>query len=379
MPISQEMNNRERPFFAPYQPVPLNGCVPSREFISTTTEFQLHSSPAMMSDSGYFNPAKAYSSITTADLQLQQEEKIHQVYCQQQMYMDRLQHHFQQQLQSEHGPQHMQAMQWSCDQPYSQQRKSVSFNESVDVLEITHLNDIEDEEKEQIWLSKDDYARIKAEIYYHLRRGGTRINSRRRESSDALIDSSSFTFRGLETKLLQQQRRSNQREATDAVLNEQLFQRTEKSNLPEVIAMLYNVLSFPCQQHAFEVGVDDAKAVYSNNSNNDVDEKMDGAGTGTDVTVSRATPKMLFECMPVDSEIAYAGDSIVERLAQEEASYCNRIGVDAGSPLATIASVEDWLVERFQMGKLLALHMAHIRQLNTKTVRETLCSAAKRI
>lgn len=368
-------DNRERPFFAPYQHVPLNGCEPSREYIGTNTEFHHHPSPEVTVDSGYYNQTKTYScsSITTTDLQLQQEETTNQAYHRQQQNMDQHQHQhrFEPQQQPGYGPQHIQG-QWCCQEQNHQQRKTVSFSESVDVLEVKHLNDIDDEEREQTWFSKDDYARIKAEIYYHLQRKGSRANPPRRENNtEVLVDTSNFTFRGLETKSLQQQRRHNQREARDAVLNEQLFQRTEKSHLPEVIAMLYNVLSFPCQQHAFEVGVQDAKTVYSNSSNGDDDMMED---TGHEVRLSQATPQMLFECMPMDSEIVYAGDSIVERLAQEEASYSNSIRSEAGSPLATVESVEDWLVERFQIGKLLARQLVPIRQLNTNAVPETRCS-----
>lgn len=194
-------------------------------------------------------------------------------------------------------------------------------------MEVKHLNDFHSEEKDQVWLSKKEYLRIKAEIYFYLRK-----------NDDDVFDTVSFTFRGLETKTLQEQRRNNQREARQAVLNEQLFQRTEKSHLPEVIAMLYNVLSFPCQQQAFEAGVEDAKAVY-----NSCDDNTESNYS----TELRSTPQMLCESMPMDSEFVYAGDSIVERLAQEEASI-------NGGRTSAVPSVEDWLVDRFQKGELLA-------------------------
>jgi hypothetical protein len=348
MTAAKVTDNRGIYFFAPHQELSLNGGSHTRQ-CHIANEFYL-TSPAIV-DSAH-QPTTIDACSIAAD-QRRQEEYFMDVFHQQQ-HLQQVQLHFEQQQQQD-GPQHMQMeLNYRAPRHQPQQRKNVSFNPSVDILEVKHLNDFDMEEKEQIWLSKEDYARIKAEIYFHLRRGVPSA-SQTQISDNNLIDTRNFTFRGLETKPLQEQRRHNQREARNAVLNEQLFQRTEKSHLPEVIAMLYNVLSFPCQQHAFEVGVEDAKAVYSSSSHDDIMADADD----DDATESRATPQILFECMPMDFEIAYAGDSILDRLASEEASSRN------GCALATVESVEDWLVERFQMGKLLARHLLRIRQRNT--------------
>jgi hypothetical protein len=295
------------------------------------------------------------------------------------------------------------AMQWQVrhgshgqqqQQQEQQPKRRVSFNPSLDVVEVKHLNDFEAEERDRVWLSKLDYARIRAEIRFYLRRGRRVLSSPRSSEEDSEeedvsngcysrsssndsdddvaaavtdADTPGFTFRGLETKAVQESRRLTQREARNAVLNEQLYQRAEGSHLPEVIAMLYNVLSFPCQQEAFEVGVEDAVAVYHSS-----DGMAGAAGVDGTTASTRATPKMLCERMPTDSDFVYAGETIVERLALEGTTTTNRFG----ERVVAIPSVEDWLFERFQKGEILAQHLVHCRQRNT-SVAETVPSAIR--
>ena len=140
-------------------------------------------------------------------------------------------------------------------------------------------------------------------------------------------------MRGIKSEWESRQRRQDQREATDVVMNEQLLQQSEEATMasrakcPEVIAMLYHLLSFSNQRRALERGLYDAAAVY---------------GSNTEYQMLGATKNALFESHHGrDSESMLVDEGIMKSLMAKE----NCSGH---------ASVEDWLFERYQKGQRVA-------------------------
>jgi hypothetical protein len=198
--------------------------------------------------------------------------------------------------------------------------KYVSFSSWVDVVEIGRVDDYSPEEIEELWLSKKDHERIRMEarqsVNFMVRYG-------------IIDDDLEFCARGLEAEEDKEQRRRNHKEAIDSVLNEQYLQRAEGSNVPELIAMLYSVLSFPCQQQAHILAIRDAL---------DVDETHYGGHC-----------EIHFE-----SEIPFAGESVLQLLAEED-----KISIEE-----TFSSIEEWLVERFEKAERL-VNVGRVRQFTT--------------
>jgi hypothetical protein len=212
-----------------------------------------------------------------------------------------------------------------------QHMKSVTFSEHVRIMETDHIHDMTPTERAARWFTRDDFWVIKMDVMDHVKVGRhfgwesfshaerTFINA---EGAVAII-----TMRGIRSEASSRQRRYDQQETTRAVLNEQILQRTEgTSHLPEVIAMLYNLMSYSCQQRALEIGFKDALCVY---------------GTEEDYQRSEHTKNVLCEPVPMDSDMLCIEDSFVDHLAQQ------------GHRDATI-SIEDWLFERYQRGQQLA-------------------------
>jgi len=185
--------------------------------------------------------------------------------------------------------------------------KCVRFDSYVNVAETLHIDDFEPEEIDTYWLTKDDYGAIKA---------GARLTVNFKVRYGIIDDDVEFCSRGLETKEDIHKRRRNQREAVESVLNEQCLQRAEGSDLPELIALLYGVFSFPCHQDAHEKGVRDAM---------DVHEDYESCE---------------FPQIPENDNVA---ENVIERLAVEE----KITGLEAFS------SIEEWLIERFEKGQRL--------------------------
>jgi hypothetical protein len=201
--------------------------------------------------------------------------------------------------------------------------KCVSFSSRIDVVEIGRVDDYSPEEIEGLWLSKKDHDRIRTDakqsVNFMVKYG-------------IIDDDLEFSARGLENEEGRVQRRRDHKEAIDSVLNEQYLQRSEGSNLPELIAMLYSVLSFPCQQHAHILAIRDAL---------DVDETHYGG-----------------HCeIPFESEIPFAGESVLQLLAEEE-----KISIEE-----TFSSIEEWLVERFEKAERL-VNVSRVRQYTTTAI-----------
>lgn len=197
--------------------------------------------------------------------------------------------------------------------------KRISFNSCVDFVEVPHLNEFSPEDIDAIWISQKEYTNIKMavkqSVIFKVKYG-------------IIDDDLEFCARGLETKDDTVQRRLNQKEAVASVLNEQYLQRMETSvsDMPELIAMLYSVFSYPCQQRAHTLALRDAV---------DVDETHYGG-----------------HCeVPFESEMPYPGDSVLQRIAEEE-----QISLEE-----TFSSIEQWLVERFEKGERFA-EVSRVRQ-----------------
>jgi hypothetical protein len=132
--------------------------------------------------------------------------------------------------------------------PKMRRRHSVDFTSGHKVLEI----DKPDQElKEEIWYSREEYDIIKARnslIVKMMKTGSFR-------------ESDEHTFRGLEHKLKDgfKQRRSNKFAALNAVLEEQDRQMNRSLTKPDVIAEAYRRVSLNARETAFAIGLKDTE------------------------------------------------------------------------------------------------------------------------
>jgi hypothetical protein len=217
--------------------------------------------------------------------------------------------------------------------------KKVQFSSNIEIIEIEHVNDMSIEETELRWISKTEFRRIKKDILFHIDLG-QRYGVLCDNNNDSLFnhDHIIFTLRGIRSKNAQEERRQDQHQTVQAVLNEQFLQRSEgfRQN-PDLIAMMYNVLSYPCQQRAFEIGMNDSLYVYGS-----YDQYKDNPNC----------KNVLYEDMPMDSDVFYVKDNIVHQLVPQGQR------MNGGGN----ASVEDWLLERFQKGE----RMSNFRTFSTR-------------
>jgi hypothetical protein len=186
--------------------------------------------------------------------------------------------------------------------------KCVSFNDRISAIAVTHINDYTQEDINETWYQKEDYQNMRKGMKQSIK---FMVNG-------IVDDDLEFCSRGLETGADTRQRRQNKNEAFAVVNNEQQLQRIEGSDLSELIAMLYSVYAFPCQQTAYIQGVRDAQDVHMDSF--DLDE------------------------IPSEFDLAYAGESVLERMACEE-----RISGEE-----SFSSIEEWLIERFEKGQQVA-------------------------
>lgn len=222
-------------------------------------------------------------------------------------------------------------------------KKTVTFSDQIKVVETDHFHDMSPEERAVRWFTRDDFWWIKMDVLDHMKVGrhfGWESSSHaERTFINAEGNVAVVTMRGIRSEASSRQRRHDQQETTRAVLNEQMLQRSEVAstsrNLPEVTAMLYNLLSFSCQQRALETGFRDAMSVYGN-------EK--------DYQSLPDTKNVLCESMPMDADMLCVEESFVRHLAERGLQ-------EAGN------SLEDWLFERYQRGQQLAQKRACFDQV----------------
>jgi hypothetical protein len=199
--------------------------------------------------------------------------------------------------------------------------RRVSFSPWVDSVQVEHVSDLSPETVRELWYSKDEFAEIKSNMKQS-------INFMVRYR--IIDDDVQFCSRGLETRQDVIRRRENQKEAIDSVMNEQHLQRVEGGSLPELIAILYSVFSFPCQQQAHSVALRDALDV-------DQSREIDHC----DVTL--------------DPEIPCPGEGVLQLLACE-----GRLSED-------LSSIEEWLVERFEKAQRL-VSLSRSNQFTTPAI-----------
>jgi hypothetical protein len=214
---------------------------------------------------------------------------------------------------------------------YRCRKTVVTFSDDVVVNETEHFRDMSPEERAARWFTRDDFWFIKMDVLDHMKVGRhfgwEAIHHGERAFINSNGDVAVVTMRGIRSETSSRQRRYDQQETTRAVLNEQMLQRTEgMSPLPDVIAMLYNLMSFSCQQRALEMGHKDAVCVYGDPENY---QKLEGI------------KNVLCEPMPMDSDMLCVEESFVQHLAQR--GLCSAAN-----------SIEDWLFERYQKGQQLA-------------------------
>lgn len=216
--------------------------------------------------------------------------------------------------------------------------RRVSFDLAATTVEVAPLCEINEEEKAALFLSQADYARIKQELRDHIRShtqqqglSSSSCDEEHDENDDYDDDNNiHFSLRGLETRAAQEQRRHIQRLARNAVLNEQQLQMSQRQRIPEVTAMLYNVFAFPSQQQAYQKAEQDAMSVYGGGS----DHHHNGQ-------------QKLWQKRPTELDEDLTLDRVVTQMARQHDDR---------------ASVEDWLLGRFQLGQDLADTRRHQHQ-----------------
>lgn len=133
------------------------------------------------------------------------------------------------------------------------QRKSLRFaEENNEVYEITHLDDIPEEEVAQIWYDAQEYAEIKSAY---------QLTIFMMEAGETL-DSEEHTSRGLEYRTQEGAwaRYENKRDAYNAVLDEQDRQWQRDEDDYDEIARIYLEHSAKCAEAAAQRGKEDEKA-----------------------------------------------------------------------------------------------------------------------
>ena len=130
--------------------------------------------------------------------------------------------------------------------------KSVAFAEYDEEIDITHVNDLSDEEIAAVWYNSSEYAAMikNNNMTVFLMNVGADLN-----------EEQGHTARGLEhhTEKGALARFINRRNAYDAVLYEQDLQFMDNVIDWETMADVYLEHSLPCREAAYRRGVNDAK------------------------------------------------------------------------------------------------------------------------
>jgi hypothetical protein len=129
--------------------------------------------------------------------------------------------------------------------------------EFVDVSEfrIHEFDAFEDEERDEIWYSRDEYDIIKARnsLIIKMMKSGT------------FDESEEHSFRGLENKLKEgfKKRRAHKFSALNAVLEEQDRQISKGTKDDEAIGEAYRAVSLPAKEGAFELACLDVEDSFA--------------------------------------------------------------------------------------------------------------------
>jgi hypothetical protein len=179
-------------------------------------------------------------------------------------------------------------------------RHSVDFKSGHEVLEIDKP---EEDMKEEIWYSRDEYDIIKARNSLIVKMMKT----------GSFIESEEHSFRGLEHKLRDgfKQRRSNKFAALNAVLEEQDRQFNRNLSNPEVIAEAYRSISSNAKETAFAIGQSDTEKSLSYEATNG---DITGATINVDPSENDADEEDLTDIDTVCSEESSAKRNRLRRL-----------------------------------------------------------------
>ena len=136
-------------------------------------------------------------------------------------------------------------------------RRSISFNSSVRVYTIPHVNDFSEEQVQLLWVSQREYEQCLASCMEVVRRmdherGAAHPPSSSSTKISSCLPPNNTDFRGLEglSRSKQFQRRTRRTAAADAILSEQSFQFQEGFDDPDVIRQLSVCISAPCVKEA---------------------------------------------------------------------------------------------------------------------------------
>ncbi|KAL3904550.1 MAG: hypothetical protein SGARI_004878, partial [Bacillariaceae sp.] len=212
-------------------------------------------------------------------------------------------------------------------------KRRVTFSDNVSSVETEHVNDISCEDQAKRWLCLEDFYRTKMDVLDHLKIckhfGWPCCGERTFVSING--ETATISMRGIRSDLESQKRRQDQQATTKVVLNEQLLQRSEGVTgavySPEVIAMLYHLLSFSNQRQALERGLYDAVCVYGNSQN---------------YHTLGAKHALFEEGQSMESDTMQVDEGLLRQLMARE--HCH----------GHATSVEDWLFERYQRGQRVA-------------------------
>ena len=131
--------------------------------------------------------------------------------------------------------------------------KSVHWADYGIFFEITHINDMSEDEINDTWYSRSDYQSFRQDCYMTID-----MATAAREAGKRLSGSKVFCERGLEHMIDEERsrlRRERVQEGVEVVLDEQEFQRNQRMDLPEIIAEMYNDISSQAHLDAHDVGL----------------------------------------------------------------------------------------------------------------------------
>lgn len=134
-------------------------------------------------------------------------------------------------------------------------RRSVTFEQNVDVREVPHLKELPKEDVLETWYTPEDFDGIKKSI----------VNTLRLMVAKKPVGSDHCT-RGLEFRTPEgaKLRKKNKLDALTAVWNEQVAQWKDNKTDEDAISRVYREQTLKCLEVARRFGMSDEKEVQSN-------------------------------------------------------------------------------------------------------------------
>ena len=150
-------------------------------------------------------------------------------------------------------------------------RRRITFNSSVRVVTIPHVNNFSEEQVQLLWVSQSEHDQCLADCMNLVRRMDERTTHPSFSCSTiaSCFPPNDTDFRGLEglSRSQQCQRRTRRTAAADAILSEQSFQFQEGFDDPELIRQLSVCISAPSMKEARMRAVqDEVEAAFIHSS-----------------------------------------------------------------------------------------------------------------